>query len=173
MTKFKTITALLLLTIVSFSCDPEEVTKEIEDEIEKTEAGANEVIFDDDNTVCTPYSSNLSINAQGILSVVMNPCQNSGSKLDGYFKYGSRPVAGTYTVVGTAGTFPNTVGMAETEFSMLFYGHAAETLYSTGGTITLTENADDATKLDMSWTDVTMETAGGTSLKFSGKLEAL
>lgn len=103
----------------------------------------------------------------------MNPCQNSSSKLDGYFKYGQKPAAGTYTVVGTAGDFPIATNIGETEFSMLFYGHLAQELYSTSGTIELTVNAADDTKLDMKWTDVVMETKDGTSLKFSGNLIGL
>ena len=164
----------LFFTLFAFaflltSCESDE---DIDPKDTKTSVGTNEVVFDDDNMVCTAYSSNPSINAQGILSLVMNPCQNSGSKLDGYFKYGNRPTAGTYTVVGTAGSFPNTIGMGETEYSMVFYGHGSEALYSTSGTIELTVNADDDTKLDMNWTDVTME-GTETSVKFSGSFTGL
>lgn len=158
--------SLLVLTFLFIACSSDD---DMQPDQETTNLGDNEVVFDDDNMVCTPYSSNPSISAQGILSVIMNQCQNSGSKLDGYFKYGGRPVAGTYTIFGEAGVFPNIVGTGEGQFTMVFYGHGTEALYSTSGTVELTVNAADETKLDMIWTNVTMEGLE-TSVKFSGKL---
>ena len=130
--------------------------------------------FSDDGIECTPFSSNPSINAQGILSVVSNPCQDSGGKLDGYFKYNNRPSTGTYTIVGTAGTFPNSFSLSDSEYSFLFYNHAGTTWYATSGTVTLTASSGDSTKLDMNWKDVTMTSADGSkTVKFSGTLLAL
>jgi hypothetical protein len=157
-----------LSTLYMTSCDSDEDT--MEETPTENELGVNEVVFADDNIVCKPFSSGVSISNQGILSVIMLPCQNSSSKLDGYFKYGKRPAAGTYTVFGTAGSFPNALSIGDTYFSMVFYGHGTATLYSTGGTVELTVNADDNTKLDMKWTDITMQAAEGSPIKFSGSL---
>ena len=166
--------ALSLLVMVLFSfCSSEDMEEVIKEEEEETVAGANEIVFSDDNTVCTPHTSEPSISAQGILSVVMNPCQNSGSKLDAYFKYNSRPIAGTYTATASVGSLGNIFDITETQITIVFYGHAAEALYSTSGTVELSVNAADETKLDMTWTEVTMEATDGTSVTFSGSLKGI
>jgi hypothetical protein len=174
MTKSILTASLFLFSLLFFSCESDEDPTSTEtEETEEVELGANEVVFSDDNLVCTPFFGAPVISAQGILSVIMNQCQNSSSKLDGYFQYGSRPAAGTYTVVGTAGTFPNAANLGATGYSMVFYNHYSSELYSTSGTVELTVNADDNTKLDMVWTDVTMEAGDGYSVKFSGKFTGI
>lgn len=169
MLKSISIFQLFALLILFVSCSDDEIEDASDNQ---NTLGINEVVFDDDNIVCTPISSNVSISTLGILSVIMKPCQNSSSKLDGYFKFGGKPAAGTYTVIGTAGTFPNIANVPEGQFTMVFYGHASEALFSTSGTIELTVNSDDATKLDMKWTDVVMEGVE-TTTKFSGNLVRL
>lgn len=165
---------LFITSLLIFSCSSDEGAEKMEEEEEEmTTAGDNEVVFADDNTTCEAHTSNPSISAQGILSVVMKPCQNSGSKLDGYFKYNSRPTAGTYNITGTVGAVPYSPNLAADEFSMVFYGHTSEALYSTAGTVTLVTNADDNAKLDLTWTDVTMEGSSGASIKFSGSFVGL
>lgn len=174
MTKSILTALLFMFSLPFFSCESDEDPTSTEtEETEEVQLGANSVVFSDDNMVCTPFFGAPVISAQGILSVIMNPCQNSSSKLDGYFKYGGRPMAGTYTVVGTAGTFPIATNIGATEYSMVFYNHYSSELYSTSGTVVLTVNADDNTKLDMVWTDVTMEAGDGYSVKFSGKFTGI
>jgi hypothetical protein len=134
----------------------------------------NSYQFSDDNVECFPHSSDPSINANGILSLVSKPCSKSGSKLDGYFKWQSRPAPGTYTVVGSIGTVPFSPNLNTDEFSMVFYGHGQATLYSIGGTVEITKNASDTAKLDLNWTDVDMAYGNdSTVIQFSGNLKGL
>ncbi|MEQ8711523.1 MAG: hypothetical protein RIC80_00810 [Cyclobacteriaceae bacterium] len=156
----------LFLSLFLFSCGTDDSENA---EPERGGLGANEVVFSDDNIVCTPFSSAVTIGEQGILSVIMNPCQNSSSKLDGYFANSGRPAPGTYTIVGTAGSFPNITTIGAAQFTMIFYNHYTDALYSTSGTVELTVNADDNSKLDMVWNEVIMEAGDGYSVEFSGR----
>ena len=134
----------------------------------------NSYMFSDDMVECFPHTANPSINSNGILSVVSKPCSNSGSKLDGYFKWNNRPAPGTYKIVGTIGSIPNTPAMNQDEFSIVFYGHGQSTLYSIGGTVELTKNSTDTSKLDLNWKDVQMAFKHDSStVNFSGNLKGL
>ena len=135
-------------------------------------ASTSEYKFSDDGITCTPYSSNPKISGQGILSVISNPCQSSSAKLDGYFKLGSRPAAGTYTI-HNAGTNIDITGVDATSFQMIFYSHDLKDWFATAGSVTLTTNSSDASKLDMTWKDVEMTSADSSSVKFSGTLIGL
>lgn len=134
----------------------------------------NSYMFSDDMTECFPHTSNPSINGNGILNVVSQPCSNSGSKLDGYFKWNYRPAPGTYQVVGSIGTVPYSPQMNQNEFAMVFYGHGQSTLYSLGGTVEVSTNATDTSLLDLNWKDIQMGYAHDSStVNFSGNLKGL
>lgn len=136
-----------------------------------TLASSSQYSFSDDGITCTPYSSNPSISGQGILSVVSNPCQDPSGKLDGYFKYGNRPKsAGTYKIKNAGTGIANTFAMGTDEFQMVFYNHSSKTWYSTAGTISISINPNDSTKLDMFWKDIEMTASDSSTVKFSGTL---
>jgi hypothetical protein len=129
----------------------------------------NSYMFSDDNIMCTPSSVNM-MNI-GILSVISNPCQNSSSKLDGYFN--GRPEPGTYMISPTM-RVPNAFTMGSTRGELIFYNHGDTTLFSTGGTIVVTKNQADTNLIDINWTDVDMTYAGSTTvIQFSGNLNGL
>ncbi len=161
--KLRLTTLLFICYFFLLSCGSDDENSEPEG----LELGPNEVVFSDDNIICTPFFGTPTISGGGILSVIMNPCQSSSSKLDGYFA--SRPTAGSYTVIGTAGEFPNITSISANAFTMVFYNHYPQELYSTSGTVEISVNADDDTKLDMVWNNVTMEAADGYSVEFSGR----
>lgn len=138
-----------------------------------TTSTQSEYWFSDDNIKCTPYSANPSINNQGILSVVSNPCQSSSAKLDGYFKYGTRPVAGTYNIHDAGTSVGNTFSFAADEFQLIFYSHDSKNWYSQSGQVTLSTSVADSTKLDLTWSNVVMIAADSSSVNFSGTLLGL
>ncbi len=128
--------------------------------------------FSDDGITCTPFTQNLSIN-NGIISIVSNQYQGSGSKLDGYFKYQSKPSAGTYTIKDNGTKLGNTPAFSNSEFQMVFHGHANKTWFSTSGTTTVALNITDSTSVDLSWTDVVMTASDSSTVKFSGLLQGM
>tara|TARA_B100001109_G_C18862541_1_gene474841 strand:- start:3647 stop:4210 length:564 start_codon:yes stop_codon:yes gene_type:complete len=136
---------------------------------------SNSYVFSDDQIVCFPLdSTNMSINSNAILSLVSRPCQNNSSKLDGYFKWQTRPTPGTYQVVGTVGQLTSGFALDTNEYSMVFYNHGPATLYAVSGTIQISKNASDSTKLDMNWTNVDMAYGNDSSIiQFSGNLKGL
>lgn len=134
-----------------------------------TPATTSSYTFSDDGLTCTPYSTTLSIN-NGILSVVSNPCQSASAKLDGYFKFGKKPAAGTYNIRYEGFGIGNTPAYSTTDFSLIFYQHNSKDWYAKSGTVTLTQNNSDTTKLDLTWKDVEMISTDSSTTKFSGTL---
>lgn len=133
----------------------------------------NSYQFSDDMKTCYPlFEPGLSAN--GILSIISQPCSKSGSKFDGYFKFNTVPAPGTYKIVGTIGSVPNAFSLNTDEFSIVFYGHGESTLYSVGGTVEVTTNALDTNELDINWKDVNMGYEHDSSIiQFSGNLNGL
>lgn len=139
-----------------------------------TMAFDNSYQFSDDGVECFPHTTNPLIGTNGILSLISKPCSNSGSKLDGYFKWNYRPAPGIYKVIGEKGTVPYSPNMNQEEFAMVFYGHGQSTLYSVAGTIEVSKNILDTSTLDLNWKDIEMIFEHDSSMiTFSGNLKGL
>lgn len=133
----------------------------------------NSYQFSDDMKTCYPLFEP-SLPANGILSIISQPCSKSGSKFDGYFKFNTSPKPGTYQIAGTVGVFPVATQLGTDQFAIVFYGHGESTLYSVGGTVELTKNTLDTNKLDLNWKDVDMAFEHDSSIiQFSGNLNEL
>ena len=132
----------------------------------------NNYMFSDDNVKCEPLFGVPTIGANGILSLISRPCSNSGSKFDGYFN--GRPTPGTYTVVGSVNTIPTAMNLSSSQVAFVFYGHGQSTLFSTAGTVEITKNASDTSKIDMNWSNVDMTFEHDNSvIQFSGNLKGM
>ena len=182
--KIKILAAILFLGIIVIACSKEDDNPSTTNNTNNNGNGNgngnsgefdNSYMFSDDEIMCYPHSSNPSINQNGILSVVSKPCSRSGSKLDGYFKWQTRPTPGTYKVVGQAGAVTYGPNLADDEYSMIFYGHDVHAFYSVGGTVEISVSEEADSLLDLNWTDVEMIYGGDstTVITFSGNLKGL
>ncbi|ANW94870.1 hypothetical protein AXE80_00540 [Wenyingzhuangia fucanilytica] len=121
--------------------------------------------FGDDNMECTPISQGKPL--VSTVHIISNPCQSSSAALTFYFDLMKVINAGTYTVLASEGI--NVVPGAG-KLTMVFYSHDAKNWFAQSGTVTVTTNSDDASKIDLKFKDILMKAEDGTETTFTGQI---
>ncbi|MGY5355574.1 hypothetical protein [Wenyingzhuangia sp. IMCC45467] len=121
--------------------------------------------FGDDNMECTPISQGKPL--VSTVHIISNPCQSNSAALTFYFDLMKVINAGTYTVLASEGI--NVVPGAG-KLTMVFYSHDAKNWFAQSGTVTVTTNSDDASKIDLKFKDILMKAEDGTETNFTGQI---
>lgn len=121
--------------------------------------------FGDDNIECTPISQ-----AKPLVStvhIISNPCQSSSAALTFYFDLMKVINVGTYNILASEGI--NVVPGAG-KLTMVFYSHDSKNWFAQSGTVEVTVNASDSSKIDLKFEDIVMKAEDGTEATFTGQI---
>lgn len=174
--KFLTLKKVILLSFLTTSSvllincskeDPAPTTAQntTTDPDPKTDSTESNYTFADDGMTCKPISQGRPI--ASTVNVISEPCQSRSAALTFYFDFLKVITPGTYKILSSSDV--NTVpGSGNT--TMVFYNHKSKTWYAKSGTVTVTTNATDTTKLDVKWTNLEVGSEDGDKTTFSGQL---
>ncbi len=121
--------------------------------------------FADDGMTCKPISQGRPF--VSTVHVISEPCQSSSAALTFYFDL-SKPIKpGTYKIKPSS-EIDVLTGAGNT--TMVFYNHKSKYWYAQSGTVTVSTNTKDATKLDVKWSNLEVSTNDGDKTTFTGQL---
>lgn len=157
---------LFLGTMVSCSStdESEDAINKEEEVIEETKEGSY-YFFEDDKLECTPISqSRPLVSTVGIISY---PCQSSSAALSFYFDLMKVINIGSYEVLASEKI---NVTPGEGKVTIVFYSHDSKNWYAQSGTVTVTTNSDDSSKINLKFKNLLMKAEDGTETTFTGQI---
>lgn len=157
---------LFLGTMVSCSStdESEDAINKEEEVIEETKEGSY-YFFGDDNIECAPVSQGKTL--VSIVHIISKPCQSSSAALTFYFEVMQEIEVGSYEVLASESI---NVYPEKGQVSIVFYSHDSKNWYAQSGTVTITTNSDDSSKIDLKFKNLIMKAEDGTETTFTGQI---
>ncbi|NJB81536.1 hypothetical protein GGR97_000295 [Wenyingzhuangia aestuarii] len=121
--------------------------------------------FTDDNIECAPVSQSKPL--VSTVHIISKPCQSSSAALTFYFDLMKSINTGTYTVLASEGI---NVTPGAGKVTIVFYSHDSKTWFAQSGTVTVTTNSNDESKIDVTFKDLVMKAEDGTETTFTGQI---